>query len=237
MKIQKIETKKRSITSIIFKILLFILFIYVLYYLLLEESFNTKSAPPPKNTTTLTTKNTGITNTTSSKHRDINYFDEIIGLLDEENKVETIASTENENLTEKDILSFFVTELCKNSYPSYIAVTYVTFDDENWYWTCRVKYRKNGKTVQLVIRNARIEFYFFNEPGYYVTTDDGRKINAVGNQYDATDMLYHEISNCIAESKLLLKKHGQAYSGSELEGIEELEKIADEFKAARDSYK
>lgn len=48
MKIQKIETKKRSITSIIFKILLFILFIYVLYYLLLEESINTKSAPPAK---------------------------------------------------------------------------------------------------------------------------------------------------------------------------------------------
>lgn len=236
MKIQKIETKKRSITSIIFKILLFILFIYVLYYLLLEESINTKSAPPAKNTTTpLTTKNTGITNTTNSKHSDINHFDEIIGLLDEDNKVETIASTENENLTEKDILSFFITEFSKISSPVYLAVHYVTFDDENWYWACRVKYRKNGKTVQLVIRNARIEFYFFSEPGCYVTTDDGRKINAVDNQYDAFDMLYHEISNCIAESKLLLKKHGQAYSGSELEGIEELEKMADDAKAIRDS--
>ncbi|WP_308510410.1 hypothetical protein [uncultured Treponema sp.] len=205
-----------------------------MYYLLLEESINTKSAPPPKNTTTLTTKSTGITNTTSSKHSDINYFDEIMGMFDESNKVVTIASTEDENLTEKDILSFFGIEFSKISSPFYLAVHYATFDDENWYWACRVKYRKNGKTVQLVIRNSRIEFYFFNEPGYYVTTDDGRKINAVDNQYDATDMLYHEISNCIAESKLLLKKHGQAYSGSELEGIEELEKIADEFKAIRD---
>lgn len=234
MKIQKIETKKRSITSIIFKILLFILCMYFLY-VFMEESFIKESAPPQKNTTTLTTKSTGITNTANSKHSDINRFDEIIGLLDEENKVETIASTENENLTEKDILSFFVTELCKNSYPSYMAVTYDTFDDKNWYWACRVKYRKNGKTVQLVIRNARIEFYFFNEPGCYVTTDNGRKINAVDNQYDASNMLYHEISNCIAESKLLLKKHGQAYSGRELEGIEELEKIADGFKAVRDN--
>lgn len=160
-----------------------------------------------------------------------------MGLFDEENKVATIASTENENLTEKDIVEFFVTELLKNSYPSYIAVHYVTFDNENWYWACRVKYRKNGKTVQLVIRNARIEFYFFNEPGYYVTTDDGRKINAVGNKYNAANMAYLATSNCIAESKLLLKKYGQSYSGSELEGIEELEKMADEFKTARDSYK
>lgn len=220
------------------KIFLFILCIFGLY-VFMEESSIEESAPPPKNTTTpLTTKTTGITNTTNSKHSDITpSFNEIIGLLDEENKVETIASTENENLTEKDILSFFVTELCKNSYPSYMAVTYDTFDDKNWYWACRVKYRKNGKTVQLVIRNARIEFYFFNEPGCYVTTDDGRKINAVGNKYNAANMAYLATSNCIAESELLLKKHGQSYSGRELEGIEELEKMADEFKAARDSYK
>lgn len=217
------------------KILLFILCIFGLY-VFIEETSIEESVPPPKDTTTpLTTKNTGITNTTNSKHSDITpSFDDIMGLFDEENKVATIASTENENLTEKDILSFFGIEFSKISSPFYLAVHYATFDDENWYWACRVKYRKNGKTVQLVIRNARIEFYFFNEPGYYVTTDDGRKINAVDNQYDATDMLYHEISNCIAESKLLLKKHGQAYSGSELEGIEELEKIADEFKAIRD---
>lgn len=50
-------------------------------------------------------------------------------------------------------------------------------------------------------------------------------------------MAYLATSNCIAESKLLLKKYGQSYSGSELEGIEELEKMADEFKTARDSYK
>lgn len=218
------------------KILLFILCIFGLY-VFIEETSIEESVPPPKDTTTpLTTKNTGITNTTNSKHSDITpSFDDIMGLFDEENKVATIASTENENLTEKDIVEFFVTELLKNSYPSYIAVHYVTFDNENWYWACRVKYRKNGKTVQLVIRNARIEFYFFSEPGCYVTTDDGRKINAVDNQYDASDMLYHEISNCIAESKLLLKKHGQAYSGSELEGIEELEKMADDAKAIRDS--
>ncbi|HBP08957.1 MULTISPECIES: hypothetical protein [unclassified Treponema] len=149
----------------------------------------------------------------------------------------TIASTENENLTEKDILSFVGTEFSKISSPVYLAVHYVTFDDENWYWACRVKYRKNGKIIQLVIRNARIEFYFFSEPGYYVTTDDGRKINAVGNKYNAANMAYLATSNCIAESELLLKKHGQSYSGRELEGIEELEKMADEFKAARDSYK
>lgn len=220
------------------KILLFILCIFGLY-VFIEETSIEESVPPPKDTTTpLTTKNTGITNTTNSKHSDITpSFDDIMGLFDEENKVATIASTENENLTEKDIVEFFVTELLKNSYPSYIAVHYVTFDNENWYWVCRVKYRKNGKTVQLVIRNARIEFYFFNEPGYYVTTDDGRKINAVGNKYNAANMAYLATSNCIAESKLLLKKYGQSYSGSELEGIEELEKMADEFKTARDSYK
>lgn len=203
-------------------------------YVFMEESFIKESAPPQKNTTTLTTKSTGITNTANSKHSDINHFDEIMGLFDEEGKMVTIASTENENLTEKDILSFLGTEFSKISSPAYLAVHYVTFDDENWYWACRVKYRKNGKIIQLVIRNARIEFYFFNEPGYYVTTDDGRKINAVDNQYDAANMLYHEISNCTAESKLLLKKHGQTYSGTELEGIEELEKMADEFKAIRD---
>ena len=43
-------------------------------------------------------------------------------------------------------------------------------------------------------------------------------------------MAYSTICNCIIESKLLLKKHGQAYSGTALEGIEELEEYADCFK-------
>ena len=96
------------------KILLFILCIFGLY-VFIEETSIEESVPPPKDTTTpLTTKNTGITNTTNSKHSDITpSFDDIMGLFDEENKVATIASTENENLTEKDIVEFFVTELLK----------------------------------------------------------------------------------------------------------------------------
>lgn len=43
-------------------------------------------------------------------------------------------------------------------------------------------------------------------------------------------MAYSTIRSCTIESKLLLKKHWQAYSGSELEGIEELEKFADLLK-------
>lgn len=140
-----------------------------------------------------------------------------------------IASTENKNLTEADIVRFFVTELVKSTYP-YALVNYDTFDG-NCYWTCRVKYEKNSKKVQLVIKNAYIDFDFFSNSGWYWYDDDGRRIDSVNiNSYAFSNMAYSTICNCIIESKLLLKKHGQAYSGTALEGIEELEEYADCFK-------
>lgn len=140
-----------------------------------------------------------------------------------------IASTENKNLTEADIVHFFATELGKDAYP-YALVAYNTFDDKNWYWACRVKYKKNRKEVMLNIRNAQIEFYFYSEPGWYLTTTGGGEIYAVSNGYAFSNMAYSTIRSCTIESKLLLKKHGQAYSCTELEGIEELEKFADLLK-------
>ncbi len=141
-----------------------------------------------------------------------------------------IASTENKNLTETDIVRFFSTELGKVTYP-YAAISYNTYDDgKSYFWECDIIYTKEGKSVRLVIRNAIITVDFFREPGWYVTTDNGSRIDSVNNGYIFSNMAYSTIRSCTIESKLLLKKHGQAYSGSELEGIEELKKFADLLK-------
>ncbi|WP_296014719.1 hypothetical protein [uncultured Treponema sp.] len=141
-----------------------------------------------------------------------------------------IASTENKNLTYSDIVRFFVTELGKGTY-HYAVINYETFDGENWHWTYCVNYRKNRKVLRLFIRNARIDVALYSEPDWYVTTNDGRRIDSVNiNSYAFSNMAYSTILSCIIESKLLLKKHGQVYSGTELEGIEELEGYADLLK-------